>query len=98
MQAIGKGFMIHGVCFIKNPAVSNPKSSPPQPENNETILGLSFPFSICVSVLGSFGFGAANAYAMMVFCLLYTPCVATIAVIQREMKSYRIPILSYILG
>ncbi len=42
-----------------------------------------------VSVLGSFGFGAANAYAMMVFCLLYTPCVATIAVIQREMKSIK---------
>ena len=33
------------------------------------------------------GFGAANAYALMVFCLLYTPCVATIAVIKRELKS-----------
>ena len=42
-----------------------------------------------VSVLAGYGFGAANAYALMVFCLLYTPCVATIAVIQREMKSVK---------
>lgn len=38
-------------------------------------------------VLAGYGFGAANAIALMVFCLLYTPCVATIAVIKREMKS-----------
>src|SRR5699024_12499177 len=30
------------------------------------------------------GFGAANAYAMMVFCLLYVPCMATIGTIHRE--------------
>ena len=37
-----------------------------------------------VSVLASMGFGAANAYAMMVFCLLYVPCMATIGTIHRE--------------
>ncbi|MDE7298684.1 MAG: ferrous iron transport protein B [Lachnospiraceae bacterium] len=39
------------------------------------------------SVLAGYGFGALNAYALMVFVLLYTPCVATIGVIRRELKS-----------
>lgn len=38
-------------------------------------------------LLGSYGFGPLNAYAMMVFSLLYIPCAATIGVIQREMNS-----------
>lgn len=42
-----------------------------------------------VATLGSLGFGAANAYALMVFCLLYVPCTATIATIHRELKSWR---------
>lgn len=39
------------------------------------------------SVLAASGFGAANALALMTFCLLYTPCAATIGVIKRELKS-----------
>jgi len=39
------------------------------------------------TVLGNAGFGVVNAFALMVFCLLYTPCIATIGVIKREMKS-----------
>ncbi len=35
------------------------------------------------------GFGALNAYALMVFCLLYTPCAAAIGVIARELKSFK---------
>lgn len=42
-----------------------------------------------VSTLGAMGFGAANAYALMVFCLLYVPCTATIATINREVGSKR---------
>jgi ferrous iron transport protein B len=38
-------------------------------------------------VLANYGFGALNAYALMVFSLLYIPCAATIGVIQREMRS-----------
>lgn len=34
--------------------------------------------------LGAMGFGAANAYSMMLFCLLYVPCMATIATLKRE--------------
>ncbi len=30
-------------------------------------------------------FGTASAFAMLVFCLLYTPCVAAIATIRREL-------------
>ena len=39
--------------------------------------------------LGAVGFGAANAYAMMIFVLLYIPCVATIATIRRESGSVK---------
>lgn len=42
-----------------------------------------------VASLASIGFGAANAYALMVFCLLYIPCTATIATIYRELKSLK---------
>ena len=29
--------------------------------------------------------GVASAYALLVFCLLYTPCVATIATVRHEL-------------
>lgn len=45
-------------------------------------------------ILAGAGFGALNAYALMVFCLLYTPCVATIAVIKRELKSTKWTVIS----
>lgn len=35
------------------------------------------------------GFSAANALAMMTFCLLYVPCVATIATIKKESSSLK---------
>ena len=38
-------------------------------------------------MLSEVGFGTLNAYSLMVFCLLYIPCAATIGVIQREMRS-----------
>lgn len=38
-------------------------------------------------LLSGYGFGSLNAYSLMVFCLLYIPCAATIGVIQREMRS-----------
>ena len=37
--------------------------------------------------LGSFGFGSVNAYALMIFCLLYSPCIAAIATIKKETGS-----------
>ena len=43
-----------------------------------------------VAVLASMGFGAANAYALMVFCLRYVPCTATIATIRREVGSAKL--------
>ncbi len=43
-----------------------------------------------VALLGTMGFGAANAYALMVFCLLYVPCTATIATIHREVGSAKV--------
>lgn len=39
--------------------------------------------------LAQYGFGALNAYALMVFCLLYTPCMATIATIKKETHSWK---------
>ena len=39
-------------------------------------------------VLKSQCYGIAQ-YALMVFCLLYVPCTATIATIHRELKSWK---------
>lgn len=43
-----------------------------------------------VTTLGALGFGSANAYALMTFCLLYVPCTATIATIHREAGSKKL--------
>lgn len=40
------------------------------------------------STLAASGFGGVSAYALMVFCLLYSPCVAAIGTIKRETKSW----------
>ncbi len=37
-----------------------------------------------VGILGALGFTQLNAFCMMVFCLLYIPCAATLATIKRE--------------
>ena len=34
------------------------------------------------------GFGALNAYCLMLFCLLYVPCVATVATVKKESGSW----------
>ncbi|MBS6397532.1 MAG: ferrous iron transport protein B [Clostridiales bacterium] len=41
------------------------------------------------ALLGSMGFGALNAYVLMVFSLLYVPCLAAVATIKRETGSWR---------
>lgn len=46
--------------------------------------------SALAATLGGIGFGTANAYALMVFCLLYIPCTATIATINREVHSKKL--------
>lgn len=39
--------------------------------------------------LTSMGFGEVNAYALMIFCLMYSPCIAAVATIKRETGSWR---------
>ena len=39
--------------------------------------------------LAGMGFTALNAYCVMVFCLLYVPCAATIGVIKKALCSQR---------
>lgn len=39
--------------------------------------------------LAAAGFGAVNAYALMIFCLLYSPCMAAVATIKKETNSWR---------
>lgn len=38
------------------------------------------------------GFGALNAYSLMLFCLLYVPCVATVATVKKESGSWKFTI------
>lgn len=42
-----------------------------------------------MQILSNSGFTAVNAYSMMIFCLLYVPCVATIATIKKETRSVK---------
>ena len=49
------------------------------------------------ALLGSTGFTAVNAYSMMLFCLLYVPCAATIAMIKRETKSVKWMLVSIVM-
>lgn len=51
--------------------------------NVETALGIT----TMQASLAAIGFGSLNAYAMMIFVLFYTPCLATIGVIAQELKS-----------
>lgn len=39
-------------------------------------------------VLSGIGFGPLNAFCLMVFCLLYVPCAATLATIRKESGSW----------
>lgn len=48
------------------------------------------------AILAATGFGAVNAYALMVFCLLYVPCAATIATIKKETDSRRYTFMAVI--
>ena len=41
------------------------------------------------AALSGIGFTAANAYALMTFCLLYTPCMAAVATIKKETNSWK---------
>ena len=41
------------------------------------------------SQLAEVGFGPLNAYCMMIFCLLYVPCAATIGTIKKETHSWK---------
>lgn len=41
------------------------------------------------ATLGSIGFGPLNAFCLMVFCLLYIPCAATLATIRKESNSWK---------
>lgn len=40
-------------------------------------------------ILSGYGFTAVNAYALLIFCLLYTPCVAAIGTIKKESNSVK---------
>ena len=42
-----------------------------------------------VGILGAAGFGQLNAFCLMIFCLLYSPCVAAVGTIKRETGSWR---------
>ncbi len=39
--------------------------------------------------LSFIGFGPLNAFCMMLFCLLYIPCAATLATVKKETGSAR---------
>lgn len=50
-----------------------------------------------LAALSSTGFTALNAYCLMLFCLLYVPCAATIGVIRRESGSVKYTVFAVLL-
>lgn len=44
--------------------------------------------SAFASALSGIGFGSFNAFCLMVFCLLYIPCAATLGTIRKESNSW----------
>lgn len=45
--------------------------------------------AIAANIQGMYpGFGALNAYCLMLFCLLYVPCAATVATVKKESGSW----------
>lgn len=50
-----------------------------------------------VEILSNQGFGIINAYSMMLFTLLYVPCAATIGIIKRETKSFKMTLFAVML-
>jgi ferrous iron transport protein B len=48
-------------------------------------------------ILAQYGFGAVNAYAMMVFSLLYVPCIATLATMRKELNSRKLTLLAILM-
>lgn len=44
------------------------------------------------TILNSVGFTSLNAFCLMIFCLLYVPCIATMATIKSETKSNKFTI------
>ena len=55
-----------------------------------TVSTYAVMLAVALACTFAMGFGAVNAYALMVFCLLYIPCTATIATIRRETESRRL--------
>lgn len=49
------------------------------------------------TVFAQNSFTQINAYSMMIFCLLYIPCVATIATIKKETESTKWAVVSVVL-
>ena len=60
--------------------------------NINSALGMD----MMVEMLGSVGFTSLNAYALMIFCLLYTPCIATIVMIKKETNSNKYMVFSVV--
>lgn len=60
------------------------------------IANISSPAGVSAfgGALTAMGFGPLNAYVLMVFCLLYIPCAATIATIKKETNSWKWMIFS----
>ena len=53
------------------------------------LLGAAQGSAEFMGALTAIGFGSLNAVCLMVFCLLYIPCAATLATIRKESKSWK---------
>lgn len=66
--------------------------------NINSVEGMSNAVANIQSIMPDFG--ALNAYSLMIFCLLYVPCIASIVTIKKESQSNRftLGVLAFQLG
>ncbi|MDD3200140.1 MAG: ferrous iron transport protein B [Eubacteriales bacterium] len=87
LEPAGLGFWQIGVSLISGLAAKEVVVSSMGILFGITSIDSAIGLSAMHQTLGVMGFGALNAYSMMIFVLFYTPCVATLAVTAQELKA-----------
>lgn len=87
LEPLGLGYWQIAVALISGIAAKEVVVSSVSVLYGISNINSSIGMGTMVQLLGSAGFTAINAYALMVFCLLYTSCIATIATIRKETNS-----------
>lgn len=97
LKPAGLGFWQVGVALLSGIAAKEVVVSSMGVLFGTVNLGAAEGITALQASLAEIGFGAVNAYSMMLFCLLYVPCIATIVAIKRESQSWKFTFFSLLM-